>query len=535
MLTADSFGDFRGNMIFQFIKQLRKSTPTSSETENNMSHSPLLKKILTYSFIFLSLTFIFGTLALTLVIKSIVVYMRHTGWLVTYENTVIMFICSFILLFIMLFAKWLTIWFTESKNTFAKGNFSFILSIFIIFCIFQLLPNTNTSFTNYIISKDNRFIGGPYPDATKLEELKSQGIKTIISLLDPLALPSEPFLIKEEEETVAALGLNLIKIPLLSGRVNSIEGNKRIETVAKSAKGEKYYVHGYKDQDRVKLFINIANEYPLTSTSSATSTSDTTPSQFSNPALVSNKTVNLERGTAIQIDNHVIVSPKPTTEEFTRYFLTTPNPVVKLAINTVISLSPDENTKETSEITNLLKMHHINYYSMPVQIYPYDTKTVMNVVEKIKSLSGGVLIYSYYMPPQSTAISAFMLSYLTNLPALPASLFTGIPMQGGSVKTIAPNVAIGPRPNETEFKDYLQARGITSIAYAGTCNSNEADTDKRFAKAANMQWVCLQVNNTIVLTALKSKGPWYVYGPVLPLIENELTKRMNKLMPDHAI
>jgi hypothetical protein len=55
------------------------------------------------------------------------------------------------------------------------------------------------------------------------------------------------------------------------------------------------------------------------------------------------------------------------------------------------------------------------------------------------------------------------------------------------------------------------------------------------ADLANLKWVCLQVKNAIIFNVLKSNGPWYVYGPVLPLIEKELTNRMGKLMPDHAL
>ena len=33
---------------------------------------------------------------------------------------------------------------------------------------------------------------------------------------------------------------------------------------------------------------------------------------------------------------------------------------------------------------------------------------------------------------------------------------------------------------------------------------------------------------------IMTNGPWYVYGPILALIGPELTKRIGKVMPDHA-
>lgn len=542
MLMPDLFGDSRDNMIPLSENNLIQ---TNLPTENSMAktHISFSKKLITYLLILFSISFVIGSFTLILLLKSIVIYIRNTGWLSSNENMVVIAISLFILLFILLFAKWLTIWFTESTNTFSKSCFSIIVAILVSLCLLQWIPGKKAPFPKQIVSANKKFVGGPYPDKTSLNVLKSQGITTIVSLLDPLALPTEPFLIKEEDDAVAELGLNLIRIPMLSGKVHSLEADKRIQLLAKSEADQKYYVHGYRDQDRVLMFMKLVDQLapaPTTSTSktSTTSTQSTVtsiPQPQPDTTINGHKTINLERGTAIQLDSHIIVSPKPTLDELKKYFLTTPNPVVGMPIHTVVSLSPDESSDQSSEIISLLKTRSIAFYTLPIQIYPYDSKAVLKIVEKVKSLSGGVLVYSYYMPPQSTAASAFILSYLTNLPPLPASLFMGMPMQDGTVKTIAPNVAIGPRPADSEFKDYLAVRGINSIGYAGPCDSQESKSDSRMAELANLKWVCLQDKNAIIFNVLKSNGPWYVYGPVLPLIEAELTKRMGILMPDHAL
>jgi len=244
-----------------------------------------------------------------------------------------------------------------------------VIAILLSVCLFSAMPKNEISFTLPIVSTDNKFTGGPYPNMTELIALKEQGITTIVSLLDPSFFSIEPLLITKENHAVATLGMNLIHIQNLDA--------EQIQTLVKSTAHEKYYVHGYHDQDRVFKFMNIVNQ-----------------------------------------------------------------------------------------ITDS---------------------------------------------------------------ALPLSLFTGTPMQSGIVKIIAPNVAIGPRPIETEFKEYLKARGINNIGYTGPCDSQESITDKHIAELAHLNWMCLQVNDTIKFNALRNGGPWYVYGPVLPLIEVELTKRISQL------
>ena len=289
-----------------------------------------------------------------------------------------------------------------------------------------------------------------------------------------MRLPQEPFLIRKEEKEVANLGLNLIRIPMLTGKVDTLEGKRQIEELAKNASQERYYVHGFGESDRVSLFINLVNRFhPVVKASitpDSASNAITSASSPVKPRIFPDKSgIKLERGTTIQVDNHVIVSPKPTLDELKEYFLNTPNQIVNIPVRTVVSLNQDENAAESREMIALLKANHIAYYNMPIQLDPYDPEAVLKIVNKIKSLANAVLVYSYYMPPQSTATAVFMTSWLTRLPALPNNLFTSVPMQAGEVKILAPNVAMGPRPNAAEFKDYLADKGIRGIAYVGPC------------------------------------------------------------------
>lgn len=198
-------------------------------------------------------------------------------------------------------------------------------------------------------------------------------------------------------------------------------------------------------------------------------------------------------------------------------------------------MNPDDVNTQENDVKTLLNSHGIQYLVIPVPLYPYDSQSILKIVNQIRRFSDGILIYSYYMPPQSETMSAFIMSYLTNLPALPSALFINLKMQAGPVKVIAPNVAIGPQPTATEFNDYLKPRGIRNIGFAGPCSGIEYNKNMNLAAMANLKWTCLEVNDNYQV--LTHGGPWYVYGPALQnkRIRNELTQRLGVAMPDQVL
>src|SRR5579872_774557 len=126
------------------FKGLMSITPM----EDRMAHIPQIKKFITYLLILLSIGFIIGSFTLALILKSIVIYIRHTGWLTSHENSIVLTTIIFISILTLFFAKWLTIWFIESTNTFSKGSFSLIVAILLSLCLFYWMPKTETLFPN---------------------------------------------------------------------------------------------------------------------------------------------------------------------------------------------------------------------------------------------------------------------------------------------------------------------------------------------------------------------------------------------------
>ncbi|HWB26297.1 MAG TPA: hypothetical protein VG738_12490 [Chitinophagaceae bacterium] len=167
-----------------------------------------------------------------------------------------------------------------------------------------------------IINSDNegqniseKFTIGPYPDETKIVELKKEGYTDIISLLHPAVVPFEPRLIKEEEAAAAKNGIHLIEAPMLPWIGDNEASLKKIENIVKTGKG-KYYIHCYLGKDRVNVVRNM-----LTRLNGKTG----------NDAGDSRRTFeeigSFERGDVYRIDSEVYVTPFPTDEEFLSFFL----------------------------------------------------------------------------------------------------------------------------------------------------------------------------------------------------------------------
>lgn len=474
-----------------------------------------------YWFIYIAITIglILGTFTSELVIRSFVIYVRLTGWLSLYEPMMVAFIIIIFVIFTLLFAKWLAIWVVTTANSFAKFNFTFILTLLAgVAVVYWFSPGQNM-FNKTIVSTDGRFTSGPYPDNNKLAVLKSQGYTTVISLMDPLVLPAEPFLISREKKAAEKYGITLIQIPMLPGYVRNLEAHKKIEALVIKKDNHKYYVHSYYGKDRIFQFMNLVEDII-----------DLNP-ETPKPIEKKINTFLLERGIGRKIDNHLVVSPKPTENELINIILTAPNNDITVPIHTIVSLNPEDKTLQQYNLTNILKLHGVNYLVIPITSHPYDANKILSIAKKIKSFTPAVLVYSYYMPPQSIVISGLILSYLTDLPSLPKELFSGELMQGGAVKQIAPNVVAGPRPIESEFRNYLRVKGINTIGYIGACKGKDYEFDQRIATNNHLKWVCLLANNAMIDQELAKDGPWYIYGPQLSTVYPELQHSLGKTMP----
>lgn len=104
-------------------------------------------------------------------------------------------------------------------------------------------------------SVSSHILIGPYPEFMDLQQLRAQGVRVVISLLDP-RLIYERGLIAKEQRYERRLGMTFYDIPLDSYRSASSARNARdlveIKRVLTRLHGRKVYIHCYLGKHRVQ-------------------------------------------------------------------------------------------------------------------------------------------------------------------------------------------------------------------------------------------------------------------------------------------
>lgn len=108
-----------------------------------------------------------------------------------------------------------------------------------------------------------KVIIGPYPEASDLDRLKSEGVTTIVTLLDP-RLPYERVLLEREKTVSRTMGLDVVDFPMTSILGRSFGGSDQANSVAAAdyamrAKG-KVYLHCYLGIHRVKIVADLLRD-----------------------------------------------------------------------------------------------------------------------------------------------------------------------------------------------------------------------------------------------------------------------------------
>lgn len=466
--------------------------------------------------IFLSL----GTLIHRFIMQSMLVFMRNTGSFDIKEYWVIMGILLASLIYSFLFAKWICIWLLNDQKHTSKPIFLLILSIgSLLALVYWFLP-LSAKPSQIIKSDDGHFVGGPYPDSFMLKRLKAEGFTDVISLLDNFLAPKEPLLLLHAENTARSLHLNFIHIPILPGQTPNDRLINIVQPLVSNA-NKKYYVYTYYGQERVEMFMAMVNMLSDKNIkmSQRVKKFDEIPYLF-------------ENGKAMRIDPHLIVGPTLNYNDVKKFILKVPNPYLDGVIKNVLFLKDEGSELPSSVLIDALKMSDVNFMLIPLATFPYNSSPVLSLAKKIKALPGMVYLYSYNMPPESISLSGVILSYLTNLPAIPSILLTE-PMANGKPKLLAANIVIGSYPDAGEFKSYLRPRGINKIIYIGSCKDKHVLIDESLSKMAKISWSCYDRDdwNQLINTVM-ADGPWYLYGAKLHLVLPLLKEKINIAEPD---
>lgn len=343
------------------------------------------KNIIHFCVIWFCVGFTIGTIILIYPVHWITDYSMANNWSSTAENTIVKLVILLFVIFSFFVSFGLLKVYFKIRNSAAMIVFVSVLAsttLFVLWLWFspELMGSLNPQKLTSESTKKAEFFFGPYPTELILSDLKEKNYTLIISLLHPAVVPFEPKLLKDEEIAAGKIGIKFINIPMLPWVSDNSDALEKIKHIIKNEKG-KIYVHCYLGKDRanvVKNIIKINAGVVDKSTEPVASHQLTEITAF-------------ERGEIIQLEPNVFLTPYPTDEEFFSYILTG-------SIKNVVNLMNPTNKEELSLVEKekiTLAQYGIPFHHFPLVVAPNNTKSVLDIVQKIKKLQRPILIHCF--------------------------------------------------------------------------------------------------------------------------------------------
>jgi hypothetical protein len=212
----------------------------------------------TFGFAWLMIGLFTGTLVLVLLVRWVLGLVHYWGWGQSAENRVLL---SIILAFIVAsFALTRVIVRRLFRLTTRRGQ-RIAVSLLILPGGVSLWAWSNptrvlaglagTTSSTVSLAGGPVFIFGAYPDGARLEELKREGVRTVISLQHPAVLVELQGIQAEREET-RRLGLDFVQVPMLPWISDNSAALVKLRELAEHGSG-RYYVHCGLGRDRVNI------------------------------------------------------------------------------------------------------------------------------------------------------------------------------------------------------------------------------------------------------------------------------------------
>jgi hypothetical protein len=158
------------------------------------------------------------------------------------------------------------------------------------------------------LAQGPEFDFGPYPDKSRLLELKREGVTAVVSLQHPAVVPFEPAGIAGEQQAAREVGIEFIHAPMLPWVASNQESLEKIKELARSGHGH-YYVHCGLGRDRTNVVKRMLEGM------GAGVTSDRTSAPRDYRRRMAERGPRMERGDFRELDKDVWLVPYPNEHE----------------------------------------------------------------------------------------------------------------------------------------------------------------------------------------------------------------------------
>ena len=345
-----------------------------------------------------------------------------------------------------------------------------------------------------------RFAFGASPSHGQMTWLRRGGFVGIVSLLHP-SEPGEAEIRIQEARWAQELGLTMVLAPLQPERGLDATALDALSELARGDEGP-WYVAGGNDPNRLRVGRSLLIRM--------TGSSEPLPQRLM-------EVESFERGPVMALEEEIFLAPFPTDGEILNDYLGG-------SVRSVLSLLDSANAADRDWLDHqdeILDRFGIELHHAPVREEPFEPWEVVRAVEMARSLPRPLVVQGFLTP--SVAGEAFAVAWSTGLPPLPERLFTE-PLEGGHVKVIAANLAVGPRPAGREFRTLFN-RGVRRITDLGGGASSPTREDRELSRMAQLEWYDHQGDDEALLTTLAEGGPWYVYGAGAEDLADRIARR----------
>lgn len=308
---------------------------------SNISAPPAFRRptparfLATFGLVWMVVGLFTGTLVLVILVRWLISLLHYFGLGQTAESRVLM---GVILLFVIgsfLLARALVrrLFRMHSVSARRLALASLLLPFGISAYVWSdpgrtLAAVAGSSETKVAMSGGPEFIFGAYPDYQKLEELKREGVTSVVSLQHP-GVVVELQGIQAEKEAARQLGIHLIQAPMLPWISNNEASLALIRQIALKGQG-RYYVHCGLGRDRVNVAKRLIES--LQGGSHVRATAD-----LKDALGFANRASPFERGVPQQLAPEVWVVPYLNSSEFFGYILQGRAGHVILALDTTVA------------------------------------------------------------------------------------------------------------------------------------------------------------------------------------------------------
>jgi hypothetical protein len=225
------------------------------------------------------------------------------------------------------------------------------------------------------VSGGAQFIFGAYPDDARLEQLKKEGVTSLISLQHP-GVVIEREGISAERDAAQKLHMNFIQAPMLPWVSNNEASLEKLRVIARTGKGI-YYVHCGLGRDRVNVAKRVieaeGNKIALGADVKAATSFADRPDPF-------------ERGSLAHIDHGKWLIPYPNKHEMFGFVL---GGQAGQVVSLLDPLDPEQASWNT-EMEALMKQYAIPFTMRPLPAT--EPARAAQIAKEVQAMPGPVTV-----------------------------------------------------------------------------------------------------------------------------------------------